>query len=244
VYSLLSTAGPLSESAFFERIAGLFSGPDLPDETLVRSCLESYRSRASTPERLVTGEDLLRRSEDHAGLLALLAEGGHRLGLQVWLGLREQGRRVDGVPLGDRLDDRERSAHLPGIVRAPLDELEAVDCIWYVRGRATFLFEVEWTAMLGDAVLRRHARIPQEEHLVRFLVIPPERTELVRHKLERSPVLRAAIEEGNWHVLKWNHLRTFLAAEEPDLADLEPLLGLDPTAERSGEQLPLFSPER
>ncbi len=244
VYSLLSTAGPLSESVFFERIAGLFGGPDLPDETLVRSCLQSYRSRASTPERLVTGEDLLRRSEDHAELLALLVDGGHRLGLQVWLGLREQGRRVDGVPLGDLLDDREQSAHLPGIVRAPVDEVEAVDCIWYVRGRLTFLFEVEWTAMLGEPVLRRHARIPQEEHIARFLVIPPERTELVRHKLERSPVLRAALEEGNWHVLKWNHLRTFLAAEEPDLADLEPLLGLDPTVERSGEQLPLFSPER
>ena len=47
VYSLLSTAGPLSEAAFLDRVAGLFTGPDLPDEALVRACLESYRSRAS-----------------------------------------------------------------------------------------------------------------------------------------------------------------------------------------------------
>ena len=207
VYSLLSTAGPLSETAFFERIAGLFTGPDLPDEALVRSCLDSYRSRASTPDRLVTAEDLVRRSEEHGELLAPLADGGHRLGMQVWLGLREQSRRVGDRRLADWLDDREQAAHLPGIVRAPVEELEAVDCIWYVRGRAAFLFEVEWTAMLAEPILRRHGRIPQDERLVRFLVVPPERTELVRHKIERSPLLRAALEEGNWHILKWNHLR-------------------------------------
>ena len=54
VFSLLSTAGPLSESAFFERIAALFTGHDLPDEALVRACLDSYRSLASTPDQIVT----------------------------------------------------------------------------------------------------------------------------------------------------------------------------------------------
>jgi hypothetical protein len=105
-------------------------------------------------------------------------------------------------------------------------------------------FEVEWTAMLGDLLLRRHARIPGDERLVRFLVIPAERTELVRHKLDRSPLLRSAFEEGNWHILKWPHLRTFLDRDPPSLDALEPLLGLDPVAERSGEQLPLFGEGR
>ncbi len=36
VFSLLSTAGPMSEAAFYERIATMFTGHDLPDETLVR----------------------------------------------------------------------------------------------------------------------------------------------------------------------------------------------------------------
>ena len=102
------------------------------------------------------------------------------------------------------------------------------------------MFEVEWTAMLGETVLRRHARIPQDDGIVRFLVIAPERTELVRHKLERSPLLRDAFEHDNWHVLKWNHLRTFLARDEISLETLEPFLGLDPLVERSGEQLGLF----
>jgi hypothetical protein len=238
VFSLLSTAGPLSETSFLQRVGGLF-GPDLPDEALVRACLESYRSRASTPDRIVTTDDLLARAQDHAEILALLADGGHRLGLSVWIGRHEQARRLGAGRLGDRLDERERTAPLSQINRAA-EEVADIDCAWYVRGKLAFLFEVEWTAMLGEPILKRHARIPQTDATVRFLVIAPERTELVRHKLERSPVLREAFERDNWHVLKWNHLRAFLGADQPSLDGLEPYLGLDPLVERSGEQLGLF----
>jgi hypothetical protein len=239
VYSLLSTGGPLSEDAFFERIAALFTGYDLPDEALVRACLQSYRSRASTADRLITADDLLARSHDHSETIAGLAEGGHRLGMQVWIGRREQSRKVGSRRLSEWLDEREQRAYLSHVSRA-VDAVGDVDCIWYVRSRLALLFEVEWTAMLGEPLLRRHARIPQEEQLVRFLVVAPERTELVRHKLERSALLREAMERDNWHVLKWNHLRSFLARDPLSLDDLQQYLGLDPLVERGGEQLPLF----
>jgi hypothetical protein len=109
-----------------------------------------------------------------------------------------------------------------------------------VRGRAVIAWEVEWTAMVGDTVLRRHARVPLDERLVRILVVLPERAELVRHKLERSPVLRSGLEEGGWHLVKSNHLRDWAERESVSLADLEALLGLDPGVERTGDQLPLF----
>ena len=240
VFSLLSTAGPLSEAAFYDRIATLFTGHDLPDETLVRACLDSYRSLASTPDHLVTADDLLKRSQEHTDLLATIADGGHRLGLRVWIAEREQGRRHGGGHLGDVLDERERGAYLGSIGRA-VDALSQVDAIWYIRGKLGVMFEVEWTAMLGEPLLRRHARIGADERFVRFLVVAPERTDLIRHKLDRSPLLRAAIEEHGWNIVKWDHLRTFLAADRPDLADLEPLLGLDPVVERGGEQMPLFA---
>jgi hypothetical protein len=240
VFSLLSTGGPLSEAAFLERIASLFTGHDLPDEALVRACLESYRSLASTRERLLTTDDLLERSREHTELLALLAETGHRLGLRVWLGLREQSRRIADGSLGDRLDEAERDVYLPLVTRAPAEPLEQVDCIWYVRGKLAMLFEVEWTAMLAEPLLRHHTRIPQDDNLVRFLVIAPERTELVRHKLARSPLLREAFERDNWHVLKANQLRAWAARDGSTLDDLEPYLGLDPAIERTGEQMALF----
>jgi hypothetical protein len=240
VYSLLSTAGPLSESAFLERIAGLFTGPDLPDEGLVRACLDSYRSLASTPDRLVTGDDLLRRSQEHGELLGTLLDLGHRLGFSVWIGRRQQTRRAGGTPLGDRLDTREASGP-PYLGHILSEHLEDVDVIWYVRGRMAFLWEVEWTAMLGETILRRHAAIPADDRLVRFVVVLPERAELVRYKIERSPLLRQVLERGDWHILKSDHLLEWAGREAPALADLEPLLGLDPGVERTGDQLSLFS---
>ena len=239
VFSLLSTAGPLSETAFYDRIASLFGGHDVPDHGLVQACLESYRSLASTPERLITTDDLLGRSQEHTDILATIAEAGHRLKMRVWIGRREQTRRVGSGTLGDLLDDGEKNAHL-GIISPAAEELADVDCIWYIRGKVGFLFEVEWTAMLGEPVLRKHARIPADDGLIRFLVIAPERAELVRYKLARSPLLRAALDVGTWHIIKANHLRTFLARDPLDLADLEPYLGLDPAVERSAEQMALF----
>ncbi|HXG26071.1 MAG TPA: hypothetical protein VNL94_04355, partial [Candidatus Binatia bacterium] len=241
VYSLLSTAGPIAESAFYERVAALFTGHDLPDEALVRAALESYRSPASTSARLMTHEDLRRRTAEHAELLAHLANGGHRLGMHVWIGRRDQARRVGGRALAEYLDPaREREPWFPTISLVPKEDGEAVDCIWYQRGGTALLWEVEWTAMLGDVLLRRHARIPPDERLIRFLAIPPERRELARHKLEASPVLRDALESGNWHLILWPHLRAWLARDPLELADLEPYLNLEPPIERRAEQLPLF----
>jgi hypothetical protein len=188
---------------------------------------------------LITGDDLLKRSQEHTGLLAELAEAGHRKGMRVWLSQREQARRHGSGTLADLLDEREHTVGLGGIARA-VPELSDVDAIWYVRSKIAFLFEVEWTAILGEPLLRRHTRIGADEKLIRFLAVAPERTDLVRHKLERSPLLRAAMDAYGWHIIKWDHLRTFLAAEKPELEDLEPLLGLDPLVERGGEQMPLF----
>ncbi len=239
VFSLLSTAGPLSEAAFLDRVASLFTGPDLPDEALVRSCLDSYRSLASTPERLATLDDLARRSEEHSRLIAGVVDLGHRLGFQCWIAGRQQGRRVDGWPLADRLSDREISGP-PGMGRVRPDDLEDVDVVWYIRGRMAFLWEIEWTAMLSEPVLRRHGRMPPDERVVRLCVVLPERVELVRHKLERSPLLRREMDVGGWHLVKANHVRDWAAREEISLADLEPMLGLDPVIERTGDQLALF----
>ena len=240
VYSLLSTSGGLSERAFFDRIASMYRGHDTPDEALVRACLESYRSGSSTPELLRTDDELHARYREHTELCGLLVEYGHRLGLRCWVGRTEQRRPYQGRPLIAQLSDAEQRAYLPLVSRGDLDALETTDVIWYLRGKATFLFEVEWTAMIGEPLLRRGPRIPDEEGLVRFLVLLPERTELVRFKLARSMLLRQALEKDNWHVLKADHLRRLVAAETADLDQLAPFLGLDPEIERQGEQMPLF----
>jgi len=238
-YSILSTAGRLDEEGFLERTYALFPGLEAPDEELVRACLAAY---AVTGEggRLRTEDELSRRLEEHARIIGLLVDYAHRLGLRAWVSRREHDRAYEGATLVARLHEDERRAYLPLIVRAPAEVLGAVDAIWYRRGRLAFLFEVEWTAMMGEAVLRRGRQIEPTDQQARFLVFPAERTELVRLKLERSPWLRGEIERQNWHFLKWQHLETLVGHPGAGLERLEPVLGLSPLIERGGQQLTMF----
>ncbi len=238
-FSLLSTAGPMTEAAFLDRMVTMFSGRDMADDSLIRACLESYGRPTGEHEQIVTDDDLLARSQEHTELLGAIAEAGHRLGMRVWIGRREQTRRLGGRSLGDILEGIEQRPNL-GSIGPAVDQIAEIDAIWYVRGKLAFMFEVEWTAMLGEPLLRRHALIPANDAIVRFLVIAPERAELVRHKLEASPLLRAALEAGTWHIIRSDHLRSFLARDPLQIGDLEPYLGLDPLVGRSAEQMPLF----
>ncbi len=239
VFSLLSATRQMPEAAVFERTAAMFQERDAPERALVRACLASYAAPGSTAESVVCADQLERRSAEHDSVIATLADLGHRLGMGVWIGRRQQARRVGGRLLSARLTPEERDTHPTLIAWGPESELERVDCAWYARHRVAFLFEVEWTAMLGDAVLVRHQRFPEDENVVRFLVVPPERAALVAHKLERSPLLRRALADRNWHVLKWDQLAAFAALEDVSLADLEPYVGLEADA-AAAQQLPLF----
>jgi hypothetical protein len=238
-FSILSTAGRLDEDGFLERIYALFPGLEAPDEELVRACLAAY---AVTGEggRLRTEDEIGQRLEDHARIIGLLVDYAHRLGLRAWVSRREHDRPYAGATLVDRLHEDERRAYLPLVVRAPAEALGAVDALWYRRGRLAFLFEVEWTAMMGEAILRRGRQIEPTDQQARFLVFPAERTELVRLKLERSPWLRGEVERQNWHFLKWQHLETLVSHDGAGLERLEPVLGLSPLIERGGQQLTMF----
>ena len=238
-WSILSTAGRIDEAGFFERIYRLFPGLQAPDEELVRACLAAYVAPGELGS-LTTEDDAGRRGDDHARVVATLADYAHRLSLRAWIAGREHDRLHDGRRLSERLTEEERRVYLPLVLRAPAEALTAVDVIWYVRGKLSFLFEVEWTAMVGDAVLRRGREIPVGDQQARFLVIPAERAELLRLKLQRSPWLRQEVERQNWHVLKWQHLDTLAARSGAKMEWLEPVLGLDPLIERGGEQLTMF----
>jgi hypothetical protein len=240
IFGLLSTAQEIDEAAFFDRVARMFRGHDTPDEELVRAILDSYRDPDAPAGVLSPRDDLAGRHAEHGQLVGMLVEYGHRLGLRCWASPREQRRAYRGGTVGDLLNEEEQRVYLPLVAGGDPQTLETTDCVWYLRGKATFLFEVEWTAMISEPLLRRGPRIPPAETTVRFLVIPPERAELVRLKLARSPLLRAAVERDNWHILKSDHLRRLLAADEASLDTLAPLVGLDPEVEKQAEQLNLF----
>jgi hypothetical protein len=242
VFSLLTTSGPLSETSFRERIGRLFRGPETADAELVRACLAAYRSRAPSSSELIhTDESLQGNYRDHGEVVGLLTEVGHRMGMRAWIARREQRRRYDDGTLADLLSEPEQRVYLPLVAPGPPEALERIDCIWYVRGRGAFLFDVEWLAALEEPVLVRGPSIDTTESLVRFLVIPDERTELVRLRIARSPVLERHLRADNWHILKWSHVRRLHASGRTDLAALSPLVGLDPAIEQGEDQMAMFA---
>ncbi|MEO8625537.1 MAG: hypothetical protein ABI452_02450 [Candidatus Limnocylindrales bacterium] len=240
VYGLLSTSSAMEEATFFERVARMFRGHDTPDPELVRTVLASYRDPDSAQVTLRALDKLATRHVEHGELIGMLTEYGHRLGLRVHVGDKERRRAYRGRTVGDLLSDEEQRAYLPLVAAGDIATLESLDCIWYLRGKATFLFEVEWTALLTEPLLKRGPRVPSADTVVRFLVVPEERAELIRFKLAHSPLLRRALDDQNWHILKSDHLRRLVAREDADLEMLGPVLGLDPEIEREAEQLALF----
>ncbi|MEP7159171.1 MAG: hypothetical protein ABI797_07065, partial [Chloroflexota bacterium] len=240
VYGLLSTSPRMEEATFFERVARMFHGHDTPDPELVKAVLESYRDPDQNIVALRANDELTGRHREHGELVGMLVQYGHRLGLRAHVSEKERRRAYLDGTVGDLLSEEEQRAYLPLVAAGDVATLESLDCIWYLRGKATFLFEVEWTALLTEPLLKRGPKIPTAETVVRFLVVPPERVELIRFKLARSPLLSRALDEQNWHILKSDHLRRLIAREEADLDQLGPMLGLDPEIEREAEQLALF----
>lgn len=242
IFSLLSTSGGISRSAFDERVARLFRGPETVDAALVSACLESYRSREPSEDALIrSDESLQRRYAEHGEMVGLLTDFGHRLGMRAWIAKREQRRTYGSATLGDLLSDPEQRVYLPLVAPGPQEVLEDIDCIWYVRGRGAFLFDVEWQALLDEPVLKRGPQIETTDSIVRFLVISDERMPLLRTRLARSPVLRQRMQHDNWHILRWSNVRRLHASQRADLSVLGPLLGIEPDSDRGEDQIAMFT---
>ena len=122
------------------------TSPTRPSSAPASTAIAASPARRTTSSRPTTSPA---GASEHGELIAEIVDLGHRLGFSCWIGARQQRRKVGGIPLWERLDDRELAGP-PYFGRIRGEDLEDVDVIWYVRGRAAFLWEVEWTAMLGD----------------------------------------------------------------------------------------------
>ena len=158
------------------------------------------------------------------------------LGMRVWISEREQGRRDPrtGRPLGELLDDRERRCLPRRRSAGRADALAEVDAMWYIRGKVALLFEVEWTAILGD-----DRAAPPRPHRRRRAAGP-----LPRHRARNGPTSSATSSSAR----RCSARRSTTAAgtsssrttsgpgsppTSPTSTTLEPLLGLDPVVERA-----------
>jgi hypothetical protein len=169
-------------------------------------------------------------------MITLLADLGHRLGLCVWIAPGELHHRQHGPALAGLLTVAERYATVEDILPGAGEHSQAVDVMWYQNRRASHLFEVEWTAMLGEGVLRLSSRA---QGLRRYLVVPTARSGLIEAKLERLPLLRRRLGDDGWSFLRFEALRD-LAGSAATTGDLDYASGLQPVAAQGVQQLALW----
>ena len=197
---------------FFDRIYRALPRPPGPRRGAGARVPRVVR-RAGERGSLATEDDARRAHGGPCPDHRQLVDYGHRLGLRAWIAAREHDRPDGGRPLVDRLADDERRVYLPLVIRAPAEALGAVDAIWYVRGKLAFLFEVEWTAMVGEAVLRRGRDDPDRRPAGAVPGHPRRARRAAAAEARAVTWLRAEIERQNWHVLKWQHLDTLVARD-------------------------------
>jgi hypothetical protein len=244
VWGLLAASRDVETRGVLRRTYALFRGPETPDRELVERCLASYGTQGEDGRwRLRDTDALVRRQLEQTRLAALLLEAGHRLGFTVHVGRDLQRRPLPdpflgrGEIIGDLMTAEEHAAHLGRHLRGSAEALHFVDCVWYGRGGMTFLWQIDWTARVHRSVVELGEAIADDERVFRFLAVPEERKGLVVLKLARAPALADVARRRGWRFVKWAPLQAFTADPAAGLQDLEPVLGLEPDAERSAHQL-------
>ncbi|MDA8186591.1 MAG: hypothetical protein M0T85_00420 [Dehalococcoidales bacterium] len=237
IYNILSTNPNVTDQNVTRVVHSLFPGALAPEPGWIEQVLESYATHHPALGWVLRPEDhLQKRLQEHASLIAGLTDLGHRLGYKVWIGRDQQKQSFDGKPLRELLTLSERSYGPTSLLGGTKGAL--IDVVWYDHALPTYIFEVEWTATLGEAVFSRRV---SASNMRKYLVVPQERASLIQFKLERSPWFKQALDEDGWDFIKFGHLMEFVAKEEHlDLFSLGKIIGLQPVAERESGQLRMF----
>ena len=244
VWGLLSASRDVETRTLLRRAYGLFRDVETPDRELVERCLAAYGHQGDDGRWRLRDEDgLVRRQADQTLLAIQLVDAGRRLGFKVHVGRDIERRGLPdahahrGAFLGDLMNDAERMADLSRISGIRSDALEYIDCLWYDKGRTVFLWQLEWTARLHRSVIALGEAVPDEDRVFRFFAIADERRALAEFKLRRAAGTADVVRRRGWRFVKWGPLRSWATRPDVALDLLEPVLGLSPEVEQTGQQL-------
>ncbi|MHB1417324.1 MAG: hypothetical protein ACYC1C_18915 [Chloroflexota bacterium] len=235
VYTLLSTSRRVAEQNVVRIVHELFPGLGLPQSGWIEECLASYGVRDEHAYWTLRRENQLpQRLSEHSRMIATLVDLGRRFGYKVWISREEAKRPYKGDTLGQLLSMSERFASPTTLFGGA--QAGDVDVIWYDGKASTWIFEIEWTAMLSEAIVGRRLRTNAR----RYLVVWDERVALLIKKLQRLPWLVQRLEEDGWQFIKYRHLRRFAQAEDASQYNIGSIVGLQPVIEQEQGQLHLI----
>lgn len=142
----------------------------------------------------------------HTEIQAWLRDLGHALGFQVWIASNDQGRSLQGQPLGTGCLTR-----LPPLLEAlsSVDTIRLIDVLWLdADGRVAAAFEVEHSTSIYSGIVRMlDLALGAPDHLSSsyFLVAPDNREQDVVNQFARPAFSR--VRELKLHFLPYSELK-------------------------------------
>jgi len=162
-----------------------------PSPTSVRRVLEEYATKIRGGLWSINYK-VEERFKEHDKMAQLLSEIGEKMGFRVYADIPKWRKRVRMIPV-----PKER-----------LTKVKDIDVIWFTPNEIVYEFEIENTTGITEAI-RRGANIPYKVN--RVIVIPEERTELLRKRAE-EPFIKEGIDKYDWKFLYYDDLEKFYNA--------------------------------
>lgn len=168
-----------------------------PEPAKVRALLEEY-AEPTAGKKWRLKPIVNKSASEHSSMIGMLAKIGKWLGYSIHIGSREQSDVYDKEPLGNLIDSR-----LP---RLP-PKAEDIDTIWIKNEDINYVFEVEYTTNITEAIVRCSYPFGNPD-IHRIFVIPKDRKKLLMQKVN-APIFRGTIEKQNWRYIFFEELEDF-----------------------------------
>lgn len=180
-----------------------------PDAQSVKTVLEEYATKTKDGKwMLKPGYSEKERTSEHSRMIYYLAKIGKKMGYEIWIGQREQGDSYNRTKLSDLCDQLPTFRFIVSD-DLTLDRIKQIDVIWHESGRIKYVFEVENTTGITDAIIRgsniRSVAPGVALDIKKYIVIPESREALLAKKLE-EPIIKESLIKDVWRFIRYGDL--------------------------------------
>lgn len=196
-----------------------------PENQNINEVLEHYAQQVGRKWRLKPLVNA--RESEHSKIIYILAEIGKKLGYEIYIGRKEQSDIFDGKKLSSIMS--KAALRLPDLPKKEINRVINIDVIWHRDKTPRYIFEVENTTGITEALLRGSFLPPDVR---KYIVIPDERDRLLKRALEH-PILENLYSSDKWETIYYDRLIKYFEEMKGaiKLEEFEELAGKSPVGQ-------------
>ncbi|MBU2560740.1 MAG: hypothetical protein KKD17_00430 [Nanoarchaeota archaeon] len=214
VLSILDKRPKVSFDDILQEIFITFPNALTPETEKIKDILSQYAEQRKGS--WVLRPEVKVSLSHHNKMISLIANLGRNLKFDVWVGLKEQAETYNKQKLSELVTIKEPSWRF--VNPHNWDRINMIDVIWHDGGRIKFIFEVENTTAITDAI-SRGSNIPPN-HLTRVIVIPKEREKMLSRKM-RDPMVAEGVKKYDWKFTFYDDIEKVCGKKKVDISEIE-----------------------